>query len=591
MDKTLEKEEKRVQQKQIVPVVRAILKPMSGVHKLGIVATKVKQRPLPPPPTLSSNPLATKPAATNMPATQQAIATPATPVQQQREGVDGPEQEIQNLQKQIQERLFSIHKLKKTWQQNINTIVASVPQQQQQQQEQQIAAALQQQQQQLHRQQQLAQIIDTSNHIRHHYNMNMAMQQAQGIAGYGATTNAVAMANALHQFSMAKNSASFPGPWYPPPGTLPMMATQQQFTATPAFAAAAAPLQHQSSANETSIVASNWQQQRESFQKLQQAEQQKQQQQIMAPQFPNSQISDSINMARALEQFPGTSTATSSRTQHTNYSAFTNRPMPIHHHPQSVIISEPARVAPPQHDIQQVGVKMRMIDHSSSVRQPYQHNSTTPNSLDDSQRIIRPTDTSLASMISITSLRKMIESVNNQGKIGQDAMPSDRGTYNSMVSEEMRELFQQTAPQLKRVSQLGLKDLDLHVGREVNSLYKDDGNNYNDNSSISAGSPAATTAMIDDRVSELRLTDTSRCSAGLTDSSATTTSSMASTGNTSYNNQKHSRPELTYFSSNTSPPDSKRSKYTTIDKHLTSQDIESAELLLRLSIESKRDKS
>ena len=99
------------------------------------------------------------------------------------------------------------------------------------------------------------------------------------------------------------------------------------------------------------------------------------------------------------------------------------------------------------------------------------------------------------------------------------------------------------------MSQLGLKDLD--VGREVNSLYKDDGKNNNN-----ADSPAATTAIMDDRVSKLRFTDISHWNARLTDSS-TTTSSMASTGNTSYNNHHHSRPESIYSSSNT-PPDSKR---------------------------------
>jgi len=55
--------------------------------------------------------------------------------------------------------------------------------------------------------------------------------------------------------------------------------------------------------------------------------------------------------------------------------ALTNRAMPTHHPPQSVIISEPARVAAPHHDIQHQIVGM--IDHLSSSR-PFQHNSAAP---------------------------------------------------------------------------------------------------------------------------------------------------------------------------------------------------------------------
>ncbi|KAL3807244.1 hypothetical protein ACHAXA_007977, partial [Cyclostephanos tholiformis] len=97
----------------------------------------------------------------------------------------------------------------------------------------------------------------------------------------------------------------------------------------------------------------------------------------------------------------------------------------------------------------------------------------------------RPTNMSLASMFSINSLRQLVESACRDRN-----RQANRGTMESMLSAEIRDLIQLSAPQLEQVDNFAMEDTESHVGREVDSFYN----------------------QMEDRVSELRFTDVSRWS-------------------------------------------------------------------------------
>jgi len=168
----------------------------------------------------------------------------------------------------------------------------------------------------------------------------------------------------------------------------------------------------------------------------------------------------------------------------------------------------------------------------------------------------RLTNMSLASMFSIQSLRRLLESARND----HYRQAADRGTIESTLSAEIRDLIQLSASQLEQVDNLPMEDTEPHVGREVDSFYGE----------------------MEDRVSELRFTDVSRWSAfgeaeykpRLTDSSELTNFSKTSSMDAS---MRSSTTEESVRSS----PYCKRSKYNT-HRH-SGGDIASAELLLRLS--------
>jgi len=167
----------------------------------------------------------------------------------------------------------------------------------------------------------------------------------------------------------------------------------------------------------------------------------------------------------------------------------------------------------------------------------------------------RLTNMSLASMFSIQSLRRLLESARND-----HYRQADRGTIESTLSAEIRDLIQLSAPQLEQADNLPMEDAEPHVGREVESFYGE----------------------MEDRVSELRFTDVSRWSAvgeaehkpRLTDSTEHTKFSKTSSMDAS---MRSSTTEESVHSSS----DFKRSKYNT-HRH-SGGDIASAELLLRLS--------
>ncbi len=250
------------------------------------------------------------------------------------------------------------------------------------------------------------------------------------------------------------------------------------------------------------------------------AKQQQNQQQPMSPPQPRyaKRGLDPVTMARVLELFPGTARAYSQGdpSLHTPGGRFTNM--------SSMRISE-------------AGIGGGGGGYGPSFGEG------------------RLTNMSLGSMFSVQSFRRLLESARSE-----HYRQADRGTIESTLSAEIRDLIQLSAPQLEQVDNLPMEDTELHVGREVDSFYGE----------------------MEDRVSELRFTDVSRWSAvgeaeykpRLTDSTEPTIFSKTSSMDASMRSS-------TTEESVRSRPDCKRSKYNT-HRH-SGGDIASAELLLQLS--------
>ena len=256
--------------------------------------------------------------------------------------------------------------------------------------------------------------------------------------------------------------------------------------------------------------------------KQQQQQQQQNQQQSMYPPQPRyaKRDLDPVAMARILEQFPGTA------------QAYSQVDPSLHHAPNGRFVNmSPMRIS-------EAGIGGGGGGGGGGFGEE------------------RLTNMSLASMFSIQSLRRLLESARND----HYRQAADRGTIESTLSAEIRDLIQLSAPQLEQVDNLPMEDTEPHVGREVDSFYGE----------------------MEDRVSELRFTDVSRWSAvgeaeykpRLTDSSEHTNFSKTSSMDAS---MRSSTTEESVRSS----PDCKRSKYNT-HRH-SGGDIASAELLLRLS--------
>jgi hypothetical protein len=158
----------------------------------------------------------------------------------------------------------------------------------------------------------------------------------------------------------------------------------------------------------------------------------------------------------------------------------------------------------------------------------------------------RLTNMTLASMFSINSIRQMLESAHK----GESYRQADRGTIESVLSAEIRDLYRMSAPQIDLVGNLPMEGMDVLMDKEVDRFHKD---------------------TMEDRGSDLRFTDVSRWSSDSTEST---------------NNSKNSSMDASMSSSDnisvhTSLSCNKRSKYSTQD----SGDIASAELLLHLSVD------
>jgi hypothetical protein len=162
----------------------------------------------------------------------------------------------------------------------------------------------------------------------------------------------------------------------------------------------------------------------------------------------------------------------------------------------------------------------------------------------------RLTNMTLASMFSInSSIRQILDSA-HRGEIYRQA---DRGTIESMLSAEIRDLIRMSAPQLDLVGNLAMDDMDVHMDKEVDRFLKD---------------------TMEERVSDLRFTDVTRWSSYDTEFTNNSKNSLMDTSTSSSDN----------MSVHTSHGCNKRSKYSTQD----SGDIASAELLLQLSADHGR---
>lgn len=257
----------------------------------------------------------------------------------------------------------------------------------------------------------------------------------------------------------------------------------------------------------------------------QQQQQQNQQQSMYPPQPRYSKRDlDPVAMARILEQFPGTARA------------YSQVDPSLHNAPNGRFVNMPPM------RISEAGIGGGGGGGGGGYGPSFGEG--------------RLTNMSLASMFSIQSLRRLLESARND----HYRQAADRDTIESTLSAEIRDLIQLSAPQLEQVDNLPMEDTETHVGRDVDSFYGE----------------------MEDRVSELRFTDLSRWSAvgeaeykpRLTDSSEHTNFSKTSSMDAS---MRSSTTEESVRSS----PDCKRSKYNT-HRH-SGGDIASAELLLRLS--------
>jgi hypothetical protein len=254
----------------------------------------------------------------------------------------------------------------------------------------------------------------------------------------------------------------------------------------------------------------------------------------------------SIAVARALEQFPGAA----SQAQQDAPTQREQRPMSSSQHyftnaetARGRSVLDPSPQAPIGHysNMSSIGIYEAGIDRGGGEHRP---------SIEDG----RLTNMTLTSMFSINSLRQLLESAQQ----GESYQPSNRGTIESVLSAEIRDLIQMSKPQLDLVGNLAMDDMDVLVDKEVDRFHKD---------------------TMDDRVSDLRFTDMSRWSSDSTESTNhSKNSSMDASTRSSENMSIH-----------TCPSCNKRSRssmrHCPLSEMKDGGDIASAELLLQLSVD------